>query len=70
MSQGTTSFQGDISLELKKCMLYVKNFVNGKEKFVSVGIVSYGIGCVLVGYPGLFFYLFSFKNILFFDFFN
>ncbi len=32
--------------------LYSKAIVNGKEKFVSVGITSYGDGCGLVGKPG------------------
>ncbi|RNA08846.1 CLIPD1 [Brachionus plicatilis] len=33
--------------------LYVKDTIAGKEKFVVVGITSYGIGCAEKGYPGL-----------------
>jgi complement component 2/CUB/sushi domain-containing protein len=32
--------------------LYAKAIFNGKEKFVSVGITSYGDDCALVGKPG------------------
>jgi secreted trypsin-like serine protease len=32
--------------------LYAKQVLNGEEKYVSVGIVSYGDGCAVAGYPG------------------
>ncbi len=32
--------------------IYVKETINGKEKFVSVGITSFGDGCGSVGKPG------------------
>jgi secreted trypsin-like serine protease len=32
--------------------LFSKTIVNGKERFVSVGITSYGEGCAFVGKPG------------------
>ncbi len=33
--------------------LYTKDLIDGKEKFVVSGLVSYGVGCADPSYPGL-----------------
>lgn len=35
--------------------LFVKEIINGIEKFILVGITSYGDGCAQPGFPGYFF---------------
>jgi secreted trypsin-like serine protease len=44
---GKDTCQGDSGSSL-----FSKAIVNGKERFVSVGITSYGEGCAFVGKPG------------------
>ncbi len=44
---GKDSCQGDSGGSL-----FIKDYVNGKLKYVTVGIVSYGIGCGLPNRPG------------------
>ena len=34
--------------------LYVLDKINGKEKYVMAGVVSYGYGCAVAGYKILF----------------
>ena len=35
--------------------LYVQDTVNGVTKYVLAGVVSYGDGCAVAGYPGYIF---------------
>jgi secreted trypsin-like serine protease len=34
--------------------LYALDTIDGKKRYVLVGIVSYGMGCGLRGYPGIY----------------
>ena len=46
--------------------LYAKGLVNGKEKFVSIGITSYGDDCASVGKPGLEKFIFAYLKFFIF----
>ena len=37
--------------------MYIRDTTTGNKKYVAVGIVSYGVGCGLQGYPGYFNYI-------------